>query len=278
MTALPAERAVLEVRWGGRTDTGLHRAHNEDAFLALDPIFVVADGMGGHARGDAASATVIEAFQSLAGKTGLAASDVVAAIEDASRRVQALADAEGAPGSTVTGAALHTQGGLPGWLVFNIGDSRTYLLSSGVLSQVSVDHSGAREGSTTKRNVITRALGGGIIRPALADQWLLPARQGDRLVICSDGLTGEVSDELITAIVTTESEPQDAADRLVASALAAGGRDNVTVVVVDAVRVVSVAGAVADLDHTLGDEELESSQGDPMSDDTVPDDDSEGEA
>ncbi|WP_425561527.1 PP2C family protein-serine/threonine phosphatase, partial [Microbacterium terrae] len=133
------------------------------------------------------------------------------------------------------------------WLVINLGDSRTYRLSGGELEQVSVDHSVVQElvdsgqldaaaaGRDSRRNVITRAIGGG--SDAEPDYWLLPAERGDRLLICSDGLSSELDSPAIHAIVTAESDPGSAARRLVHEAMVCGGRDNITAIVVDAVWV-----------------------------------------
>lgn len=169
------------------------------------------------------------------------------------------------------------QDGLPCWLVFNVGDSRTYRLARGSLEQVSVDHSQVQEmvdagmigpeqaRTHSKRSVITRALGGGLLSQPTVDQWLLPAAVGDRLLICSDGLTGELTDSLIAAILVTVPGAQAAADELVRAACAAGGRDNVTVVVVDAIAVSSESATVGPDEDTLSD-----ALGIAADDDTVP--------
>jgi protein phosphatase len=145
-------------------------------------------------------------------------------------------------GTTVTGlAALETPGG-DHLMVFNIGDSRVYRLASDRFEQLTVDHSEVQElvlaGVITReqarthprRNVVTRALGGDT--GLLPDHWLLPAIGGDRYLICSDGLFSELPDEVIMPLLAV-GPPQQAADALVAAANDAGGRDNVTAVVVD---------------------------------------------
>ncbi|MBU4465006.1 MAG: SpoIIE family protein phosphatase, partial [Actinobacteria bacterium] len=128
-------------------------------------------------------------------------------------------------------------------------DSRTYRLSDGMLEQISVDHSVVQElvdsgqldraaaARDSRRNVITRAIGAG--SDADPDYWLLPAEQGDRILVCSDGLTGELDDVRIRHILQTEHDPQAAATRLVHEAMLSGGRDNITVLVVDATQVTS---------------------------------------
>jgi protein phosphatase len=128
--------------------------------------------------------------------------------------------------------------------VFNLGDSRTYRLAGGSLEQISVDHSVVQElldegeldraaaASHPGRNVITRALGaGGEFQP---DYWLVPVEPGDRILICSDGVSGELDDGLIARVLREEQVAQDAATRLVHEGILHGGRDNLTAVVIDA--------------------------------------------
>jgi PPM family protein phosphatase len=238
----------VTVTWGAATDAGLRRSLNEDSHLASPPLFLVADGMGGHHAGEVASATVIEQFARLAGRPSLTVDDVQSSVIEARRRVEALPEGGGAgAGTTLAGVVVADIDGDGYWLTVNLGDSRTYRLSEGVLAQVSVDHSVVQElvdagqldaaaaARDSRRNVITRALGAG--SESEPDYWLLPAEEGDRLLICSDGLPNELDDSRIDHILRTESHPQTAADRLVREAVAAGGRDNVTVVVVDALEV-----------------------------------------
>lgn len=238
----------IEVSFGAATDPGLKRALNEDALLAVAPIFLVADGMGGYDAGEVASSTVVDEFSSLAGRPSLDMEDVKAAFTRARSRVDALPAEEGSgPGTTLTGVAIAEHGGGGYWLVFNVGDSRTYRLANGNLEQISVDHSVVQEliedGSLSeaaarvdrRRNVVTRAIGAG--DKGAPDYWLLPAVTGDRLLVCSDGLTGELTDEQIQAVLLDESSPQAAANRLVHEARLLGARDNVTAVVVDAIAV-----------------------------------------
>ncbi|RNI22281.1 PP2C family protein-serine/threonine phosphatase [Flexivirga caeni] len=260
MTADPAMR----LRWGAASDRGLHRAHNEDAYLAAPPVFVVADGMGGHAQGDRASRAVIAAFVELVGSEFVSADRLDEAVREAGAAVARLASATAAPGSTVAGAVLARSGELPCWLVFNVGDSRSYLLSPSALEQVSVDHSRLQQlldrgelapedaAGYGDRHVITNALGAGIQSPRV-DRWLIPASSGERLLVCSDGLTDELTDTLIEATLRAEPDPQVAAETLVAQALDAGGHDNVTVLVVDAVRVDGPVGVIQGGDITVPD-------------------------
>lgn len=240
---VPTADLALEV--GSSTHTGLRRRANEDSFLALSPIFLVADGMGGHEAGEVASALAVEAFSVLAGPASLEPGDIRSAFENAHVAITSLAHSgQRRAGTTVSGVAVAESDGQAYWLVFNLGDSRTYRLSDGDLEQISVDHSVVQEmldeGELDRaaaaihpgRNVITRALGaGGAFQP---DYWLVPVESGDRILICSDGVSGELDDEVIARILHEEPRPQDAATRLVHEGILRGGRDNLTAVVVDA--------------------------------------------
>ncbi|MEV8250194.1 protein phosphatase 2C domain-containing protein [Microbacterium sp. NPDC076768] len=226
------------------TDTGLTRTANEDSVLDASPVFLVADGMGGHEAGDRASAAVVAAFEPLRG----CAVDV-GDIRDALGRASAVVDDIAAghkrgAGTTVTGVALVEHEGAPHWLVFNVGDSRVYRHHGNELTQLTIDHSLGQElvdagelqaedlASFAQRNVITRAIGAS---DSTADSWLLPVVNGERLLLCADGLSGEVSDEAIRATLTMNGRPETAAAALIHRALQAGGRDNVSVVVIDVV-------------------------------------------
>jgi serine/threonine protein phosphatase PrpC len=235
----------LGLLWGASTHRGARRTLNEDAYLAGGSVFFVADGMGGHDAGEVASAAAVDALRPLLDDAIVGVDAVRGLVRAAHGAVRAIETAPGrGAGTTLTGVVLTEQGGEPYWLVVNMGDSRTYRLAEGELEQVSVDHSEVQElvdaGEITavqalthpRRHVVTRALGAP--ETPDADYWFLPVHAGDRLLVCSDGLTGELSDERIEVLLLTQPDPQSAADRLVAEALAAGGRDNITVVVVDA--------------------------------------------
>jgi serine/threonine protein phosphatase PrpC len=242
----------VTLSWAAGTDTGLRRAVNEDSFVAQAPVFAVADGMGGHAAGDFASAAVVTRLAEHGGKPALGTGDIDGALRLA---VQDMGRGAGVTdegsGTTVTGVALGVVGDEPAWIVFNIGDSRVYRLVGGVLEQLTVDHSIVQElvdaGQITpeeasvhpERHVITRALGSpGGIQP---DFFLLPLGSVERLLLCSDGLTGMIEDKEIEEILESVSDPRDAAAQLVRAAVAAGGRDNATAVVVDVVGLVKDA-------------------------------------
>jgi protein phosphatase len=228
------------------TDTGRKRQFNEDAVLAAAPVFLVADGMGGHDRGDKASALLVEEMGAFEGCGNVTVDDVCQALARAAARISALGgrDSLHLAGTTVSGLVLTDQHGEPYWLVVNLGDSRTYHLAQGRLHQVSVDHSEVQEmvdaGKITRaearthpnRNVVTRVLGAGLAEKP--DYWLQPAGGDERWLICSDGLSSEVDDQTIERLLLDSVTPEAAARALVAAALAAGGRDNVSVIVVDA--------------------------------------------
>lgn len=245
----------VELHHGTATDVGLVREVNEDAVLAAPPVFVVADGMGGHEGGDVASAIVVEEFEALAGR-GYDPSDATGAVaqtlEACRERIEAYADQQRAAGlgpfhagTTAVVALIAEHEDRPVWLLANLGDSRAYRLHGGRLHQVSVDHSVVQELVETgvitadaaavhpERHVITRSLGGN--ERSEADYFLLPLGSVDRLVLCSDGVSGMIDDEQMQGILGSVPDPRDAADALVAAALEAGGRDNATVVVVDVV-------------------------------------------
>lgn len=266
----------LRARWGAATDVGKRRQVNEDSLLAAAPVFLVADGMGGHEAGEVASALVVEAFRPLVGREFVGLSDLEDATSLAARSVHGLASGEQAPGSTLTGMALSRHGGYPCCRVFNIGDSRTYHLSESGFSRVTTDHSEVQElmdlgvidaataARLPQRNIITRALGGALGPDVRADHYLLPACSGDRFVVCSDGLSGELTEILIEIISRSNPDPQETAQALVEHALLAGGRDNISVIVVDIMEAVPEWPSSAVGETTLG------HNADEIGEDTIP--------
>lgn len=244
MTSITVEGVQLNV--AALTDTGLRRQANEDSYLATGPAFVVADGMGGYDAGDLASAAVVAAFaEHLSGPSFGDFAAVQDALLDADDRVAVIAQStQRGAGSTATGVVLVWHESRPYWLVFNVGDSRVYRHYGNELDQVTRDHSLGQElvdmgelapedlATFPERNVITRAIGA---QDSYADSWLVPVVNGERLLLCSDGLHGEVDDESIRAILTLNGKPENVAQALIDRALANGGRDNVTVVVIDVV-------------------------------------------
>ncbi|HEU5427064.1 MAG TPA: protein phosphatase 2C domain-containing protein [Actinocrinis sp.] len=250
---------MLTVQAAAATDTGQVRKRNEDNTFVGTKVFVVADGMGGHAAGDVASALAVARLgaldeakldtEMLRAQLALANADILdAARHDPQRKGM---------GTTVAGLGLTSIAGTYHWLVFNVGDCRVYRYNEGELAQLTIDHTEVAElvaaGSLTaeqawahpRRNVVTRALGAD---PApQADVWIVPAVRGERFVVCSDGLPLEVADAQLAATLDTMPEAPTAAAALVELAVAAGGRDNVTVIVIDAMEQdADVAGPVSD--------------------------------
>lgn len=229
------------ISWGARSDVGLVREHNEDSFLLRTPLFAVCDGMGGHAAGEVASSIAVKVIGEEAPNT---ADDVLlgAAIEAANQAViEAPQKGIGKPGMGSTASAIFIEGNQ--MAVAHVGDSRIYLLHHGTLVRVTHDHSYVEElvdsGQITadearnhpSRSVVTRALGSD---PEMyADHFTLEVSDGDRIILCSDGLSSMILDDEIESIAVSNITPQNAADSLVSAALTAGGADNITVIVVD---------------------------------------------
>ena len=229
------------ISWGARSDVGLVRGHNEDSFLLRAPLFVVSDGMGGHAAGEVASSIAVETVGELAPGT---ADDVLlgAAVEAANKAViRGAEEGIGKPGMGCTATSVLIEKNHVA--VAHVGDSRVYLLRQGTLVRITHDHSYVEElvdsGQITadearthpSRSIITRALGSD--PDMYADHFSLEVNDGDRVILCSDGLSSMISDAEIESLAVSSATPQQAADNLVAAALTAGGSDNVTVVVVD---------------------------------------------
>lgn len=266
----------VECTFAASTDRGAVRVLNEDSYLAAPPLFVVADGMGGHSFGDRASQAAVAAFARSFDAGSIARPNAVLdAIRHANDSVLALTegpDMEGTvSGTTIVGVVLVEFGAGDGqhWMAFNVGDSRVYSWDGRALTQLSVDHSAVQEmidaGELSReeaerhpmRNVVTRALGADT--EVDADVWLLPARGHQTFVLCSDGLTKELSDDEIARIIVFHnalSADEDAfapslAERLVNAAVAAGGSDNVTVVVVKSQLAGGANPALDDSDDTV---------------------------
>lgn len=233
------------LRVGAATDVGAVRATNEDSLLVRDRVFAVADGMGGHAAGEVASGIAVTVLAALAEQDTIGVDAVKQHVAMANADILTLAGREpdkAGMGTTLTGVCLVEVGGIPHWAVFNLGDSRVYRFHDGTVEQLTGDHSEVAEmvraGQITegqarvhpRRMVLTRVLGAVDAEPEIR---VLPVVAGERFLLCSDGLTGELSDEEIATRLGAEADPQVLADDLVRAAVAAGGRDNVTVVVID---------------------------------------------
>ncbi len=261
----------LELAWAGATDRGRRRENNQDAFLASFPLFVVADGMGGHAGGEIASQSTIERLRAVVDDGEVSTGAIEGALE------QAVADIHAHPettdegtGTTLTGAFIDHEDGTVRWVVLNIGDSRVYLARDDRLVQVTTDHSVVQELISSGKispeeadghpysNVITRAVGASELIPP--DYVAVDLQGGDRLVICSDGLTKELTDYGILHFLRENADPGAAVDAMMEAALENGGRDNVTLIVVrvDAVddadtRAVPTIAGAEDSSSTDGD-------------------------
>ena len=248
--ALPASAVIGDtvIDWGVTSARGAVRENNQDAFCTDPPVFVIADGMGGHRAGEVASREAIAAMSALAGHVAVTEEMVTTCLADARARIGRITtDHRRPPGTTLSGVIVTQYKTVPYWMVINIGDSRTYRLNADGLRQISVDHSVLQEliaagalppsgaQSCPLRNVVTRALLAGTAHRA--DVWLLPMVAGDRILVCSDGLTKEIDDEAIAHIVRATPDPQATAHELVRAAVESGGHDNVTAMVLDAVAV-----------------------------------------
>ena len=234
------------VRSGAATHVGRVRSVNQDLALQAANLFAVADGMGGHAGGEVAAQVAVTALQARFGREPTPAG-LLRAVSEANeavwRRSQSDAELRGM-GTTLTAAALVVDAdGRDVLVVANVGDSRGYLFSAGRLTQITMDHSLAEEkvrhGEMTEaqaavhphRHILTRALG--VSDAVEADAWELHVQAGDKVILCSDGLTNEVATEQISTVLTSEPDPTAAARSLVALANEHGGNDNITVVVID---------------------------------------------
>jgi len=246
---MEAELAGVELRWAALSDVGRVRKLNEDSMVAEPPVFVVADGMGGHDAGEVASALATNRFESLATSEPLEVDQVSAEVHHAHALIQdATIDGKSVHmGTTAVGVFLVDCDGRPNWLIMNVGDSRSYLFADDRLEQITRDHSYVQELVDTgqisedearvhpERNVITQALG--LADELQPDFWIRPVRVGERFMICSDGLTGEVEDAEIESVLRSERDPNLAVAALVAAALEHGGRDNVSVILLEVVGV-----------------------------------------
>jgi protein phosphatase len=244
----------LGLHYGLATDVGLVREVNEDSYLAAPPVFVVADGMGGHDGGEIASRIVVEEFARLT-DAAYDADRAQAVVMDTLRAAQGRLLEYGAShlgrdglrwhGGTTAVVAMLVQDDGGRWLLANLGDSRIYRLARGELARVSTDHSVVQElvdaGRITEeqalrhpeRHIVTRALGGP--DPLDPDFFQLALADAERVLLCSDGVTDLVADADLARILVEQAEPRGAAEAIVAAAMEAGGIDNATAMVVDVV-------------------------------------------
>lgn len=229
----------MKVRVGAESDIGRARERNEDAMLVDAPMYAVADGMGGHQAGDVASALALETLERLVpgGEVPLAEAvrEANGAVFERSTSDRAVAGM----GTTLTAVVVEGRR----LRLAHVGDSRAYLFRDGALHLLTEDHTlvnrMVREGKLSEeearvhpqRSILTRALG---VEPDVSvDEGVVDANDGDRILLCTDGLTGMVGEEPIRTVLAEVRDPQRAAERLVAEANRAGGLDNITVVILD---------------------------------------------
>jgi PPM family protein phosphatase len=241
-----------------KTDTGRQRRDNEDAAYARAPVFVVADGMGGAQAGEVASRIAIEAFEQGLPDDGSPEERLASRVREANHQIYERSRADrgrAGMGTTLTAAYVddaHVA-------IAHVGDSRAYLFRDGTLQRLTQDHSLVdelvRRGKLTEeqaaehpqRSIITRALGP---EPDVeVDTWTYPARAGDVILLCSDGLTSMISEERVREILESQHNLEAVADALINEANEAGGRDNITVVLF---RLEEAGGGGSDQETMVG--------------------------
>jgi len=248
---------MTALRWGAATDVGHVRTNNEDTSLVTEDLFVVADGMGGHRAGEVASQVAVAALR--ANFVDHTVEGLRAAVQEANRAVfdqqAGDPDLEGMGTTVVAIASVGTDGDGTELAFASVGDSRIYRFRDGELEQITDDHTlvdeMVRDGRLTpeearvhpRRHMITRALG---IEPTVdVDAGAVEPFKGDRFVLCTDGLSDEVDDSRIASVLRRLDDPAEAAAELVRTAVESGGRDNVTVVIVDVTDDDDKAGAAS---------------------------------
>ena len=248
---------MIEFRWGTATDVGRVRAANQDQLLTMAPVFVVADGMGGHNGGEVAAAIAVDEMAKADGVASV--DDLIEAVQGANREIVDRSKLEPelrGMGTTLVALVGMTADDSPVLGVANVGDSRLYRVGDEGLAQITEDHTLVealvRDGRLSveealthpQRNIVTRALG--IDDKVLVDTWELAPVEGDRYLLCSDGLFNELSDDEMVELLGEIDDPAEAAVALVNAACDAGGRDNVTVVIVDVVEAAEIDEVPAD--------------------------------
>ena len=250
-SAVMSECGGFDMSWAARSDVGKVRKVNEDGWFAAPGIFVVADGMGGHAAGDIASKLTVSTFVDMVWSPPVSITELPTIVQDANRRVveHALGFQREGMGSTLVAAAIVDNGSDTDLVVLNVGDSRCYLFEADRLVRITHDHSHVQElvdnGEITEaeaavhpsRNVVTRAIG--IEHVVTADYVVVPVEGAVRLMLCSDGVHGEVGEESLHDILAEHTSPAAAVDAVINRVLQGRAADNATVVVVDLVRLVA---------------------------------------
>lgn len=243
----------MKIRVGAATDVGRVRERNEDSLLTAPPLYAVADGMGGHRGGNVASSIAVGTLAGIAeaGRWPELAGQFRSAnksILDRSRDDRSLAGM----GTTLTAAFMDGEA----FHIAHVGDTRAYLLRDGDFRLLTEDHTLVhqmeKQGRITKeeaethpqRSILIRALG--VDEPLEVDEFILQVQEGDRLLMCSDGLYGMVGDGAIEEVLETVRAPQEVAETLIEMANRAGGMDNITVVVLDFEPGEGVEGTILD--------------------------------
>lgn len=247
--SVPLASGEIFLSWAAVTHTGRRREINQDAYLTAYPMFVVADGMGGHLGGEIASASAVERLAPVSREGRVTPRAIERALGRAVKDIVAHPDAtDDGTGTTVTGVYLDTAREEPVWVTFNVGDSRVYLFRNDELVQITTDHSVVQELVAAGRlspeeaeshpysNVITRAVGPSERERVQPDYITLDVVGGDRFVICSDGLTKELTDFGIRHFLVENPTAEDAAEEMLNASLENGGRDNITIIVLDVSR------------------------------------------
>jgi serine/threonine protein phosphatase PrpC len=229
---------TIRILVGACTDVGRVREGNEDAYMVRDPLFAVADGMGGHQGGEVASNLALERLE----RASDGDSDLADVVREANRAVfEQAAQDPGLAGMGTTLTAVRVQD--ERLHLAHVGDSRMYLLRDGRLERITTDHTVVEQlvdqGRMTaedakihpQRSILTRALG--VDEDIQVDEADVDVRPGDRVLLCSDGLTGMVDEDRILSILTATPDPQATCAALIEAANQAGGQDNITAVVLD---------------------------------------------
>lgn len=254
--AVDLRGATLDLRWAATTHTGRRREVNQDAVLASFPLFAVADGMGGHIGGEIASASTVDRLRRVVEAGPVSPKTIEKALGRAVKDIASHPETtDDGTGTTLTGVYLDATTDPPSWVTLNIGDSRVYLLRDDDVVQVTTDHSVVQELVASGRlspeeaenhpygNVITRAVGPS--ESVTPDYVRLDIVDGDRFVICSDGLTKELTDFGIHHFLSHNADPAAAVEAMLDAALENGGRDNITIIVVNVSLLADGASAPA---------------------------------
>ena len=244
----------MRARVAAGSDIGHVREGNEDSYLVQAPLFAVADGMGGHRGGEVASRLAVETIEEMFAQREGTLADQVREANRVVFETSLLDRSVAGMGTTLTGALLEGDR----MRFAHVGDSRAYLLREGDLRLLTEDHTLVHrmvlEGELTEeeaevhphRSILTRALG--TDADVEVDELELQVRLGDRLLLCTDGLTGMLSEARIRDVLTETPDPQEAVDRLIGEANDAGGVDNITAIVIDLVEGEDPEGAASSVE------------------------------